>query len=200
MDTAFEHLLVETIKPLYQKGRDGDWEHILRMVELCRFLVEHENGDEDIVIPAAYLHDLGWSAINFSDFKKADPKKKSDTASFTNHMVKGAVMAGEILSDLAYDKNKISEIQAIIKVHDLPETVFSMDNISATLVVEADRLDRYGKTGMERFKTMFGKDKLKGSYWEEAKQLRRNGLKEWFRTKTAISLSRKLAAEMGLFD
>ncbi len=45
-----------------------------------------------------------------------------------------------------------------------------MNNINATLVVEADRLDRYGKTGIIRFKTMFGKEKIRGPYWEEAKK------------------------------
>ncbi|MCP4022957.1 MAG: HD domain-containing protein [Desulfobacteraceae bacterium] len=200
MDDAFEKKLMDKIEPIYKKGRDGDWDHILRVVQLCRYLLEHENGDEDLVLPAAYLHDLGWTAIDFSDFKKADPKVKSDSQSFSLHMVQGAVLAGKILSELDYEIGKTQQIQEIIKIHDLPEKVFAMDNISATLVVEADRLDRYGKTGMERFKTMFGKDKIYGPYWEEAKQLRRDGLKEWFKTNTGVRLSQELAAEMGLFD
>ena len=200
MDASFEKRLLERIKPLYQKGRNGDWDHVLRMVKLCKTLLEQKNGDEDIVLPTAYLHDIGWTAVDFSDFNKATPKVKSNSTSFTQHMAQGAVIAGKILSDFEIDPEKIKEIQSIIKVHDLPETVFKMNNISATLVVEADRLDRYGKTGLARFKTMFGADKLKGVYWEEARQLRLDGLKEWFRTKTAIKLSRKLATEMGLFD
>jgi uncharacterized protein len=200
MDAAFEKHLVKMLEPLYKKGRDGDWDHILRMVTLCKYLLEHEKGNADIVLPAAYLHDLGWTAIDFSDFNKANPSVKTDSTSFIQHMEHGAVIAGNILSDFGYDKNKILEIQTIIKFHDLPEIIFKMNNISATLVVEADRLDRYGKNGLARFKTMFGADKLSGPYWEEAKQMRRDGLKDWFRTKTAIKLSRKLAEEMGLFD
>ena len=200
MDISFERQLIKMIEPLYKKGRDGDWEHILRMVKLCKYLLEHEKADEDIVLPAAYLHDLGWTAIDFSDFNKATPGVKADSVSFTGHMEQGAVIAGKVLSEFKFDKHKIKEIQSIIKVHDLPDIVFKMNNISATLVVEADRLDRYGKAGLERFKTMFGPDKLSGQYWEEARQLRIDGLKEWFRTKTAINLSKKLAAEMGLFN
>ena len=200
MDISFERQLIKMIEPLYKKGRDGYWDHILRMVNLCKTLLEHEKADEDIVLPAAYLHDLGWTAIDFSDFNQATPRVKADSSSFTQHMEQGAVIAGKILSAFKYDKNKIKEIQSIIKVNDLPEIVFKMNNISATLVVEADRLDRYGKTGLERFKTMFGADKLSGPYWEEARQLRIDGLKDWFRTKTAINLSKKRAAEMGLFD
>ena len=200
MDTSFENRLIKRIEPLYKKGRDGDWEHVLRMVALCRTLLQNENGDEDIVLPAAYLHDIGWSAVDFSDFNKATPRVKTGSSSFKQHMEQGAVMAGKILTDLDYAPHKIKEIQTIIQSHDLPAIIFKMNNISATLVVEADRLDRYGKTGLKRFKTMFGADKLQGEYWEEARQLRLDGLKEWFRTNTAIMLSRKLAAEMGLFD
>jgi len=200
MDISFEKKLIKIIEPLYNKGRAGDWGHILRMVKLCKYLLEHEKADEDIVLPAAYLHDLGWTIIDFSDFNKATPRVKADSSSFTQHMEQGAVIAGKILSEFPYNNNKIKEIQSIIKVHDLPDMVFKMNNISATLVVEADRLDRYGKAGLERFKTMFGQDKLSGQYWEEARQLRIDGLKDWFRTKTAINLSKKLAAEMGLFD
>ncbi len=200
MDKSFEKLLIEKIKPLYQKGRDGDWAHVQRMVKFCKYLLKHENGDEDIVLPSAYLHDIGWTAIDFSDFNKATPKVKINSISFTRHMERGAVIAGEILSDFKINQNKIKEIQSVIKVHDLPDMIFKMNNISAILVMEADRLDRYGKTGLSRFKTMFGADKLEGIYWEEAKQVRLDGLKEWFRTKTAIKLSQKLATEMGLFD
>ena len=200
MDISFERQLIKMIEPLYKKGRDGDWDHILRMVKLCKTLLEREKADEDIVLPAAYLHDLGWTAIDFSDFNQASPSVKSDSVSFTQHMEQGAVIAGKILSEFEYDIDKTKEIQSIIKVHDLPDIVFKMNNISATLVVEADRLDRYGKDGLERFKTMFGADKLSGPYWEEARQLRIDGLKDWFRTKTAINLSKKRAVEMGLFD
>ena len=200
MEWPLENKLIETIEPLYKKGRKGDWDHVLRMTALCKTLLEHENGKTDIVLPAAYLHDLGWSIVDFSDFNKATPRVKTGARSFKLHMEHGAVMAGKILTDLDYDHDKILEIQNIIRFHDLPEIIFKMNNISATLVVEADRLDRYGKTGLDRFKTMFGADKLKGKYWEEARQLRLDGLKNWFRTQTAIKLSQKLATEMGLFD
>jgi uncharacterized protein len=200
MDASLEKKLIETITPLYKKGRDGDWEHILRTVDLCRYLLKHENGDPNIVLPAAYLHDLGWSVVDYADFNAATPLEKTKTISFMQHMEQGAILAGKILNDLSYDETKTREIQRIIKIHDLPETVFKKHNINATLVVEADRLDRYGKTGITRFKTMFGKGKITGPYWEEARQLRKEGLKMWFITPTAGHLAQKLATEMGLFD
>ena len=200
MDALFEKQLIEVIEPVYKKGRNGDWDHVLRMVKLCKYLLKHENADENIVLPAAYLHDIGWSAVDFSDFNKAMPGSKTKSLSFIVHMEKGAVIAERILSKLNYVQNQIKEIQSIINVHDLPDTILQMNNINAILVMEADRLDRYGKTGLERFKTMFGADKLKGQYWQEAKQSRLDGLENWFKTKTSVSIAQKLAIEMGLFD
>jgi uncharacterized protein len=200
MDASLEKQLISNIESMYRNGRDGDWDHILRTVDLCRYLLAHENGDPGIVLPAAYLHDLGWTVVDYTDFNAATPGVKTKTTSFFQHMEQGAFLAGKILKKLAYGEAETREIQSIIKIHDLPETVFKMNNINATLVVEADRLDRYGKTGITRFKTMFGKEKISGPYWEEAKKLRRDGLKTWFITPTARLLSQKLAAEMGLFD
>lgn len=200
MDASFEKKLIATITPLYKKGRQGDWKHVLRTVDLCRYLLTHENGDPDLVLPAAYLHDLGWSVVDYADFTAATPSEKTKTISFMQHMEQGAILAGKILNDLSYDETKTREIQSIIKIHDLPEMVFKMHNINATLVVEADRLDRYGTIGITRFKTMFGKGKITGPYWEEARKLRRDGLKTWFLTPTARQLAQKLATEMGLFD
>jgi uncharacterized protein len=200
MDHEFEKVLLSTITPIYQRARSGDFDHVKRVAGLCRFLLSREKGDAAVVLPTAYLHDIGWAMVDFTDFNRATPEKKSASSSVAQHMEKGAVLAGQILSDLGYDPEKTREIQAIIQIHDRPEAVFAMGDLSATLVVEADRLDRYGKSGLARFKTMFGTDKLSGPYWEEARQLRLRGLDNWFRTRTARSLSQKLAREMGLFD
>jgi uncharacterized protein len=200
METSFEKKLISIIEPMYKKGREGDWEHILRTVDLCRYLLEHEKGNPGIVLPAAYLHDLGWSVVDYADFNAATPGVKIKTPSFSKHMEQGAILAGQILNDLSFGEAETKEIQSIIKIHDLPEKIFKMNNINASLVVEADRLDRYGKTGITRFKTMFGKEKISGPYWEEAKKMRRDGLKRWFITPTARHLAQKLATEMGLFD
>ncbi|MCF8087992.1 MAG: HD domain-containing protein [Desulfotignum sp.] len=200
MDAAFEKRLITKIEPMYKNGREGDWDHILRTVDLCRYLMAHENGDPGIVLPAAYLHDLGWAIVDYADFNAATPGVKTKTTSFLKHMEQGAILAGKILKELSYGEAETREIQSIIKIHDLPEKIFKMNKINATLVVEADRLDRYGKTGIRRFKTMFGKEKISGPYWEEAKKMRREGLGTWFITPTARLLAKKLATEMGLFD
>jgi hypothetical protein len=84
-------------------------------------------------------------------------------------------------------------------VHDDVEKFFAMDDPPAVIVTEADRLDRYSPASLERCRKMFGKDALAGRNFEEARHLRLEGIKEWFKTPTAKSLVRKLGGESGWF-
>jgi len=112
----------------------------------------------------------------------------------------GAELAVDILSQLEYDPSTRNSIVNIIALHDDTNTIFAMNDPSATLVVEADRLDRYGLESLKRYKAMFGRGYLTGNQLEEAKKTRQDGLKKWFKTPTAITLATKLAREMGWFD
>ena len=198
MNKAIENSIKDTVKPLLEKGRNGDWGHTLRVVEYGRYLLEHEEGDEEIVIPTLYLHDIGWSSINFDDFKHASPERKRKTMSLSQHMKQGAVLAKRILDDLGYDPRKITTITSIIGIHDEPDKVFAMEDSSATLMVEADRMDRYGPESIQRFRTMFGKDYLRGDQWKIAAANLIEGLGLWFKTKTGKALAKKLARDTGL--
>ena len=198
MNIAIENSIKDTVKPLLEKGRNGDWGHTLRVVEYGRYLLEHEEGDEEIVIPTLYLHDIGWSSINFDDFRHASPERKRKTMSLSLHMKYGAVLAKKILDDFEYDPQKITTITSIIAIHDEPDKAFAMEDPSATLIVEADRMDRYGPESIERFTTMFGKDYLTGDQWKQAAANLLEGLGLWFKTKTGKALAEKLARDTGL--
>ncbi|MBW2004021.1 MAG: HD domain-containing protein [Deltaproteobacteria bacterium] len=198
MDKAIEHSIKDIVKPLLEKGRNGDWGHTLRVVEYGKYLLQHEEGDEEIVTPSLYLHDIGWSSVNFDDFRHASPESKRKTLSLSLHMKYGAVLAREILKDLGYDPRKTNTIITIIAIHDEPDKVFAMENPSATLVVESDRMDRYGPESIKRFTTMFGESYLKGDQWKQAATHLRDGLELWFRTKPGKALAEKLARDTRL--
>lgn len=199
MDKAFEKELRETVESLLKTGRDGDWDHVVRAVDFGRYLLLHEQGDEDIVIPALYLHDIGWSQIDFFDFTNAAPAQAEKTKSESLHMEYGAALARNILKDMNYPPGKSSAIVSIIAVHDLPDKIFAMNKQSALLVMESDRLDRYGLESLKRFESMFGPEYLKGGDGQEWIFYLRNGLKTWFRTKTGKALAEQLAVESGIF-
>ena len=118
--------------------------------------------------------------------------------SLSLHMKYGAVLAKPILDELRYDPQKITTITSIIAIHDEPDKVFAMEDPSATLIVEADRMDRYGPESINRFTTMFGKDYLMGDQWKQAAAHLREGLGIWFKTTTGKALAEKLARDTGL--
>ena len=199
MDPEMESRLKTIVEPILENARNGDLDHTFRAVEYGKRLLEREAADENIVIPALYLHDIGWSRVDFSDFTDSAAARKKDSKSFLLHMQKGAEMAGEILEKLDFDSETAGAIATIIAIHDEPKKVHAMKDLSATLVCEADRLDRYGPESLKRYRTMFEGDYFHEKTGQVAEYLRR-GLKYWFRTGTARALAKKLAGEMGLFN
>jgi uncharacterized protein len=194
----FEKQLLQAAEPYLQNGRKGDREHTLRAVDYGKYLLARESGDPAIVLPCLYLHDIGWSRVDYQDFVSATPAQKKDSVSMRQHMQEGAKLAAGILEKLACDLARRDRIVAIIAVHDEPEKVIAMRDINAVLVMEADRLDRYGPESIRRYQAMFGEAYY--AAWKEAKTVRLEGLDTWFRTETARALSRKLAHEIGLFE
>jgi HD superfamily phosphodiesterase len=201
MDESFEHRLKKTVKPYLDRGRPGDYEHTLRAVGYGKELLNHEDGDEEIVIPALYLHDIGWGEVDFEDFINLRlPSQRKDAASVDLHMKHGAARAKQILEKLGYPKEKTQVIVSIIAVHDRPEKVFAMENPSATMVLEADFLDKFGLKSLHRFETMFKiKPDTEIGKKDGAAHLR-EGMKRWFRTRTAKRLALQLAKESGLLE
>jgi uncharacterized protein len=197
MNKMFEKQLLRFVEPYLQSGRKGDLEHTLRAVDYGKYLLEREPGDPMIVLPCLYLHDIGWSRVDYQDFVNAAPAQKKDCVSLRQHMQEGAQLAAGILEKLACDSAGRDRIVAIIAVHDEPEAVIAMKDINAVLVMEADRLDRYGPESIRRYQAMFGEAY---TAWQEVKAVRLEGLDTWFRTETAKALSRKLAHEIGLFE
>jgi uncharacterized protein len=197
MNEMFEKQLLQAAEPYLKSGRKGDMEHTLRAVDYGKYLLEHEQGDPAIVLPCLYLHDIGWSRVDYQDFLNATPAQKKNCVSLQQHMQEGAKLAAGILDRLNYDSAGRDRIVAIIAVHDEPEAVIAMQDLNATLVMEADRLDRYGQESIRRYQAMFGEAY---AAWQEAKTVRLEGLNAWFRTETAKTLSRKLAIEIGLLE
>ena len=196
-----EHQLRNIVKPLLEKARPGDYRHTLRSVAYGKLLLIYEDGDPEIVLPALYLHDIGWSKVDFRDFIAAPTfAMKRQSLSFDAHMKYGAVMARDILRRIGFEASSIDLISLIISIHDYPEKVFDMKNPSATLVVEADRLDRFGPAGRKRLKTVFG---LENHQQDKILALTKGmeGLVDkWFRTKTAKSLAIKMGTKNGLLS
>jgi len=192
---VWENRLKEKARPYLQKGRPDDWDHTLRAVEYGKVLLREEKGDPEVVLSALVLHDIGWSRVDFNDFVKASPEKKKETRSLKEHMVQGAVLAREILEGVDFPKGKKELVLKIIAVHDLPEVIHSLPDPEAVLVMEADRLDRFGEESLKRYRKMFGED-----YLREGRRFLLEGSKTWFWTPTARRLVQEFLAETGSGD
>lgn len=200
MDEGFERELRKRVKPYLDNGRSGDYEHTLRAVGYGKELLNHEEGDEGIVIPALYLHDIGWGEVDFEDFINIpSPSRKKDAASVELHMKHGAGLAKRILEDLNYGVEATQTIVSIIAVHDRPEKMFAMKSPSATLVFEADYLDKFGAQSLYRFDTMFKSKPITERAKKDGAAFLREGLKIWFKTRTGKRMALHLAKESGLF-
>jgi hypothetical protein len=200
LNETLEKRLRDMVRPLLERGRGGDWEHTSRAVEYGRYLLNREEGDETIVIPALYLHDIGWSKVNFDELFHASSHPERGNPILFLHMRHSTALARDILQTLEYNPAKSRAIVSIIAIHDDPERAFATEDPSATLVVEADRLDRYGPESLKRFAAMFGPGFREKIQRREAIAYLTEGLELWFRTKTAKVLAEKLARDSGLFN
>ncbi len=161
----------------------------------ARLLLKEEEGDPEVVIAALVLHDIGWSRVSFGDFVQAPPEKKKETRSLQEHMVQSAVLAREILESFDFPEDKKDRILKIIAVHDLPDVIQNLPEPEAVLVMEADRLDRFGEDSLKRYRKMFGEN-----YLREGRRFLLEGAKTWFRTPTAKRLVQESLAKTGSAD
>jgi len=135
--THFESLFTKRMQVVCDEHPDPshDMLHIQRVVKNAYLIAKNENAILEIVVPAAYLHDVIYVAKN-------DPRRKQ--ASFLS-----AVEARLFLNQIKFPNQHIEPICHAIETHS-----FSANNSPATLeakvVQDADRLDALGAIGIAR--------------------------------------------------
>ena len=102
--------ILEKALPYYEKGRKGDVKHVKWLFNTIPKFVD-ETMDIEILIPVVLLHDVGYSKVP----KGSNP---FDLHIRKLHSEEGAKIAEEILEELKYPKEKISEIKRLILKHD----------------------------------------------------------------------------------
>jgi HD superfamily phosphodiesterase len=132
----------------YQDKRD-DLGHAGITLGYAEKLVKLENGDEDVVIPAIILHDIGWSQLSkstISVFFNTDTTKDEIFSIRLQHQVESVRLAKGILTDVGYSPDLSKEILEIISEHDTRKGFISKNE---GLVRDADKLWRFSKIGFE---------------------------------------------------
>ena len=133
--------MLDTVKEIaykHFKGARGShsWDHTLRVCRLCEHLGSAEGVDLDVLLVAAYLHDIARG-------------RQDDSNGVVCHAEEGARMAAPIVARLALAENQKENILHCIRTHrfrgDLqPQTP------EARVLFDADKLDAIGAVGVAR--------------------------------------------------
>jgi HD superfamily phosphodiesterase len=187
----------------YQDKRD-DTGHAEVSLRYAIELVARENGNEDVVIPAIILHDVGYSQLTkerrLTVFNMAARDEDRRSAVF-EHQIESIKLAAKILRKVNYPEDLTDEILEIVSQHDTRQGFISKNE---GLVRDADKLWRTSIEGFtaaetrakareaERFKHVEeGINKKDYFYSETAKQMALADLK------VLILKSGKIDLEMG---
>ena len=178
MKTIFKEIW-DLAKP-YLDTRENDV-HTQISIRYAYQLMEVEGGDENVVIPAVILHDVGWKKVPPELHLKAFGPKATSPALNRTHETEGVKIAREILANRKYDTQIIALIAEIIDGHDSRKKSISLDD---SIVKDADKLWRFSREGFNIDNERFG-----DSYDEGLARLHKY-LPVWFFTKTGKNLAK----------
>lgn len=105
-------------------------------------LLQHSAADREIVVPAAILHDLGWSQMSPAELELfADPNmERYEPILRARHQEEGVLFAGTFLGKVDYSRNSIVHILEIISQHDTRNGFYSPED---GVMRDADKLWRF---------------------------------------------------------
>jgi HD superfamily phosphodiesterase len=160
--------------------------HTKISIRFAETLLEKEAGDENVVMPAIILHDVGWIKVPEDEQHMGFGPDIQSPAVMKRHELEGVQIARGILEAIDYDKEKTVEILDIIEGHDSRKVA---DSINESIVKDADKLWRFSREGFtidcDRFnlkpaERVKKKDLDIGSifFTESAKKIARKEIKE----------------------
>ena len=128
-----EEKLKETAKPYFASARAGDWRHALRVV---RWVRELGNGRDDLnlLVTAAYTHDIGWSGVapkgkvDLDEMLKLEPKANENSSK----------LISEVLTKLQFTDSEIQIINRFVAAADNHQS----ERKDEAIIVDADNLSK----------------------------------------------------------
>jgi len=167
----------EKVKPLMVQLKKKDYVlHVQLVTRAMQALILKEGGNEDILIPAALLHDIGWSEVSEKLQLASDKEEKLEAE--RQHLSKASPIIRTILSNLNYKKDLIEQIIDVVLSHKFAKP----QKKEQQLLIDADTLS-------DTYKEAFYSDiKSYNTTPEEALAFRG---KNTFYTKTARKIFQK---------
>jgi uncharacterized protein len=133
--------MLDTVKQIAYKHLQNSrgshrWDHTLRVYRLCKHIGTVEGVDMDVLLAAAYLHDIGRS---YQDESKG----------VLCHAEEGVRMAGPILEKLTFSEARKNNILHCIRSHRFRGSHTPLTP-EARVLFDADKLDAIGAVGVAR--------------------------------------------------
>jgi len=154
--------------------------HTYIVYQYALLLLEDEPGMPEIVVPAAILHDVGWSCIPEEEQHAAFGPVVINKKLQRTHEVEGATIAQEIMNRVDYDHQLIQKITEIIDGHD---TTNKARSINDAITKDADKLCRFSGAGFHIDYQRFNKEQLVHLKFLLEK------IDEWFLTRTGREIA-----------
>lgn len=120
--------------------------HAKTVLDYAVRLAKLEKANKKIVMPAAILHDVGWSRVQKEELLVifGTISKEDKIAVKKKHEKYGVELARQILKEVRYEDGLIDEILEIISGHDTRAGFISKNE---GVVRDADKLWRFSKKG-----------------------------------------------------
>lgn len=139
----------------YLKTRDND-AHCLYAYGIANALLSQiPEAQENIVLPAILIHDIGWSTVSERENLEAIAPDRDGTRDHLviQHEKEGARIAREILTEVGLPADDIDEICSIIDGHD---TRLQPISVNDACVKDADKIWRVTPHGRRVVNDWFG--------------------------------------------
>ncbi len=133
MAVNLEAKLNARVKELFSTSVPRYYDHTLKVVAKMKEIIKREDKGGEILLPAAYLHDIGYCAP-YGDFfagEIADQEEK-----ITVHSLAGARIARQVLQELDFKPELADRVAYLVQVHHRRD----IDDEQLKLLLEADTL------------------------------------------------------------
>lgn len=109
-------LIWKLAEPYLKKGKRKDFIlHTKEVLKAMELILKQEKGDRDILIPAAILHDAGWSKV---PVRLQKSKNKNDRIrALELHIKYAPEIIQEVLRKAGYPESKIKSVEGIVIAH-----------------------------------------------------------------------------------
>lgn len=139
---SWEEVVMNIVKKSLSGEGGHDYEHTIRVYNLCVKLAELEGADVEILKAAALLHDVARPLESTTGF---------------SHSVKGAEIARNILKQTDFPEIKIERVCKVIRTHRFSEKEEAQE-LEEKILQDSDRLDAMGAIGIARVFIFGGKN------------------------------------------